>query len=362
MSTTEIRGRSGNAADRRIGAWLFAVCCLPLLAWAEPLSIRVEPPGSEKRAVGNPRWDVFLEGDIDAGAAERVAQELAQIGGDGADVYLASPGGSLMDGVRIGTLLRRLGATTTVGKRGTRSSQLEPGTCLSACSMAFLGGLYRYVPKGSVLGVHRVAATVHTERDFDAGQIVAARVAGYIRDMGVDARLFDRMANAGTDQIYVPGAAELRALHIVNDGREPAEWRSELSADGPSLTATQQTASGAGRAVFTCGNGAVVFHSSYQAGSNAAPIASGQWTHALLIDDVALPLDAPSSIEDADGILNATFDLSPEQARRIAAASSVGHSMQGDRSDPAAMGYRIDIDAAAAKKLQGFMASCAVSR
>ena len=346
----------------RCFAGLIVMICLPLLARAEPLSIRIEPPSAEKRAAFNTRWDVFIEGDIDFGAAERVQQEMAQIGDDGADVYFDSPGGSLMDGMQIGSLLRQMGSTTSVGKHGARSSGIEPGVCFSACSIAFLGGVYRYVPDGSVFGVHRVSRTVRSEQDFDAGQIVAAQISSYIRDMGVNSRLFSLMAGIDRNRIYVIDAAELHSLRIVNDGKQPAEWSAELSAQGPSLVGTQKTANGIGKAIFNCDKGRVVLHSLYQAGGNAAQITSGQWNHSLVVDETALPLDTPDSIEDADGYLSATFALAPDQVRRIIGASSVGHSMQGGRSDPASLGYKIDVDAGAAKKIGGFMASCAAPR
>ena len=353
---------AGKAILRAIGSGIVAICCLPLLASAEPLSIRVEPADSGNGALADTHWNVFLEGEIDVGAAERVRRELAQVGKDGTSVYFDSQGGSLVDGLRIGGLLRRLGAATIVGRRGARSSEIESGICLSACSMAFLGGVYRHVPAGSAFGVHRVATTTHSANDFDAGQIVAARVSGYIREMGIDPRLFERMAGAATDRIYVLSPAELRSLRVEYDGRQPAKWWFESSAQGAELIGAQETTGSMGKAVFSCAGGVVVFHSIYQAGGNAGQIASGQWTHSLTIDDTSLPLDAPSTIEDADDFLLATFDLSPDQARRIIGASSIGHSMQGARGDPTSLGYKIDIDVGAAKRVWGFMESCTAFR
>jgi len=334
---------------------LLALGWLPVPAAADSLTIRVDPPGVEKRAQDNSRWDIYLEGEIEAGAAERVRQELAQIGSDGADVHLDSPGGSLVDGIRIGRLLRSIAATTNVGVQGR-------GRCFSACALAFLGGVYRYVPEGSLYGVHRVATATHSDRDFDAGQIVAAQVAGYIRDMGVDSRLFERMASVGRDQIYVLDAAELRALHVINDGRLPAEWWSDMSAQGPAIAASQQTAEGTSQAEFTCNGGEVVFSSIYPAGDEAEPIAAGQWVHSLVIDGAALPLPAPTSIDGAGGKLNASFNLSADEARRLERASSIGHTMRGNRSAAAARGYTIDVDSGAARRLRQFIESCLAAR
>lgn len=333
------------------------LCCALSPAHAEPLVIQVEPADMGQRTGPNVRWTVFLAGDIDAGSAVRLGQELALIGDDRADVYLDSPGGSLADGMRIGRLLRQLRANTLIGKRGSRGAGIEPGACLSACSIAFLGGVQRYVPEGSVFGVHRVSTTVHSEQDFAAGQIVSAQVSRYISEMGVDSLLFDRMANTDKDRIDILGAAELRALHVADDGRRPAQWRSRFTEQGPSLIGSQQTAEGTEQAVLVCANGKVIFHSIYHAGSSADRLAAEPQVHTLLIDDTALPLDAPSSIEKVNGDLNAAFTLSPDQARRIIGATSIGHLMQGDRSDPS-FAYRIDIDARAGRAVKTFVETC----
>jgi hypothetical protein len=346
--------------SRRLARGLGAACCLPLLAFADPLSIRVDAADGD--GSGGNRWQVFLAGEIDAGAAERVEQELARLGEGGIEVYFNSPGGSLGDAMRIGNLLRRLGARTTVAKRGTVGSGIEPGLCLSACSLAFLGGVYRYVPLGSLYGVHRVAMAEHTDQDFDAGQIVAAQVSNYVRQMGVDSGLVDRMVKAGKNAMYVLDRTELYTLRVANDGRLPAEWSSAMSGREPSLTGSQQTVEGLEKAVFNCDKGVVVFHSLYQAGSNGPLIASGLWNHSLLVDNRSLPLDQPRAIEDDDGTLSAIFDLSPDQARRIIGASSVGHSMQGVAGGTTALGYRIDIDAGATKTVWSFMESCLRAR
>jgi membrane-bound ClpP family serine protease len=82
------------------------LCVATSTALADPLSIRTEPPDADKRAAFNTHWNLYLEGEFDKGAAERVQSALAQIGDAGADVFLDSPGGNLAAGIQVGTLLR----------------------------------------------------------------------------------------------------------------------------------------------------------------------------------------------------------------------------------------------------------------
>jgi len=347
---------ASKRTDCLIGA-IVALCCLPFPAHAESLFIQVEPADAERRTGPDVRWTVFLEGMIDVGAADRLGQELAQLGDDRADIYIDSPGGSLADGMRIGRLLRRVRANTLLGKRGSRNSGIEPGVCLSACSIAFLGGVKRYAPGGSVFGVHRISTAVHSDQDFAAGQIVAAQVSGYIREMGVDSLLFDRMAGTDKDRIYILGASEMHALHVVDDGRRPAQWRSRFTEQGPSLIGYQETEEGKEQAILSCDKGQVIFRSIYQAASNTDGIAIEQQVHSLLINDTALPLDAPSSIEEINGDIDASFALSSDQARRMIGATSIGHLAQGSRSDPP-FAFEIDIDARAGRTGRIFIESC----
>ena len=233
--------------------------------------------------------------------------------------------------------------------------------CLSACAIAFIGGVQRYVPGGSVFGVHRVSATARSSQDFAAGQIVAAQISAYIREMGVDSRLFDRMADTDKDRIYVLGAAELSALHIVDDGRRPAQWRERFTEQGPSLIGSQETAEGIQQAVLACVKGKVMFNSIYRAGSSVDRYVAEQRVHSLLIDDIPMPLSAPTSVDELNGNLRATFALSPDQAHKMIGAASIGHLMQGGRSDPS-FAYKIDVDARAGEAMKEFMDYCGGSR
>lgn len=351
-------GRRGPHSARIALVAILGVCIVRAALAAEPLSIRVEPPDAEKRAVLNDRWDVFLQGAIDAGAARRVSRELEQTGEDGVDVYIDSPGGSLADGMAIGRELRRRGASTTIGKRGSREAAIEPGGCFSACVFVFLGGVYRNMPQGSVMGVHRASTSVHSDKDFDVGQVVAARVSRYVGEMGIDPGLVDRMVLAGKDEIYVLNSAELASLRVVNQGRLPPEWSTEPTGHGQELVGVQRTNEGTGKAVFNCSNGAITLISSYQAGAMAATILTEQWAHALLIDGTPVALDSPKSIEAADGVLTAVFALSADQARSVVGASSIGHIMEGARDEPSSLGYTIDVGAGAAARVRAFMQSC----
>jgi hypothetical protein len=89
-----------------------------------------------------------------AGDATRLTRELMSRSYD--EVWLASGGGNLDEGVGVGEVLRRFQVTVRV----------PPGyRCVSSCTVAFLGGVFRYLDDGATYEVH--AASRFLESDAD---------------------------------------------------------------------------------------------------------------------------------------------------------------------------------------------------
>lgn len=101
------------------------------------------------RATPTPKGVVLLaEGQIQSGEAGRLKAHLqkamAQPGGI-SEVWFNSPGGDSEQGQAMGRVLRTLGVPT----------RIRPGAfCVSACSVAFLGGVFRTVETGGTYTVH----------------------------------------------------------------------------------------------------------------------------------------------------------------------------------------------------------------
>src|SRR5947209_19946303 len=74
--------------------------------------------------------EILAVGFITLESPDEFRAAAGKIGG-AVVVRLASPGGNLVGGLRLGQAVRELGAATTVA-RGSR--------CVSACAYAFLGG------------------------------------------------------------------------------------------------------------------------------------------------------------------------------------------------------------------------------
>ncbi len=346
-----------------------ALLTLSASTTAAEMSVRVEKPDWYKVLSGNSSWYIALDGEIDVGAAGRVAAALTSAGTDGADVYINSPGGNLLEGMRIGRLIRKANASTYIGTlaRDTKSNfagqagiKRVAGHCYSACSLAFLGGVYRYATDGDEYGVHRFSSTASpTSVDLDTGQIVAAAIGAYIREMDVDPALFTLMVEHGKQNIRLLSTSELARLNVANNGREKAEWSLEVVEGGQYLRGVQNTVFGQGKAVLLCEKGRIYYYSFYQSGNERAKsIARGGWYHSLLVDGNTVPLPDSIQAKASGEEISAEFPLTREQVLSIAASSKVGHAMQLARDAPTFVGYQIDIPTTASRRVGTFLRNC----
>ena len=340
-------------------------------AHAGTMTIRVESPDSFKVLSQIPRVNIFLEGEIDAGAPARLAPVLKRAEETGADVYLDSPGGSLLAGMEIGRMLRRAGANTHVGSAvmkkpdprypGAQLMESLPGGCYSSCALAYLGGVYRYINDGSRYGVHRFSSDARPgPTDLESAQVISAAVGAYIREMGAAPEVFDLMVQAGNDAIRVLTPTELTRLNVINNGRMAPEWSIEAIEGAQYLRGFQDTVHGYGKAVFACSSNGAVLMSFYEAGSKRAnEIESGHWEHSLLLGTTMTPLPAPDKISVIGDEIQTQFDLDNIQVQAIASSSSFGHAMQLSREAPVFVGYQIDIpQGKTSQKFGSFLRNC----
>ncbi len=324
------------------------------------LRISVVPPGLYEIASSSNEWNIYLDGVIEPGAEKRVERELSRISDSVIQVHLNSPGGDFLTGIRLGRLFREKSAWTNISRQGS-SAMPNPGECYSACAMAYLGGYYRFVTKGSKYGVHRTwKNSASTESDLDMGQIISAAASAYIREMGADGGLLDLIVSAGKNELYFLNEAEQKKLRVTNGGRAPAEWSLQLSQGLYYLRGVQDTMYGQGKFLLYCTKQGLAVHSIYEAGSaKSSSIANGEWFHSLLIDSRTVPLGKPSRIKDNHGFLNASFLLSPQQIKKISLArESIGHAMQVTREAPTFVGYRVDLNVDTSNKLRDFISTC----
>lgn len=154
--------------------------------------------------VVDPGW-IALEGEIDAGYAERAMRRIEAAGARG--VVLTSHGGSLGEAMALGRYIRRAGLHTAVD-----------GDCASACVAIFIAGRERRLGPDARVGVHR---TTSAGDDFAGGQRLVAEVARYTAEMGVDPELALAAAETPSWRIRWLTRSEMEAWGVLV-GQPPA--------------------------------------------------------------------------------------------------------------------------------------------
>ena len=194
-----------------------------------------------------------LTGMIETPDADRLRSELVklrQAGGDRNDgplavLELSSKGGNLLEGIKIGYLLREFGVATLV-RHGD--------ACLSACALAFLGGTgrrqgasaepARILEIGGQVGFHNFSVNVAwvlsetrsdpargIARGFDLARAGAAQMMRYVTDMGVSPGFVAGLVALPPEQWqYVETAADFLDLGIEPRGTWPSAGRLEVQA------------------------------------------------------------------------------------------------------------------------------------
>lgn len=156
-------------------------------------------------------------GTIDPGAAGRFAQQVADYGDYIKTVALDSPGGSVVDALAIGKLIREKGFTTSVARGAL---------CASSCPLVFAGGKERLANEGSAVGVHQIyAATAAgqsiTSRLAAAGnamsdaQTLTAEISRYLTEMGIAPEVWLRALETPPNRLTYFNATEMVSLKLA---------------------------------------------------------------------------------------------------------------------------------------------------
>lgn len=163
------------------------------------MTFDAKPPDARNPLLAGTAWTIHATGMIDEGAPSRLKSLMAD-----RDIplqsylYLDSGGGNLMAAIELGRVIRDHRLHTYVGN----SDRNEVVPCLSACTLAYLGGYFRFYLSNAAFGVHRFffPDEIDSASANAVSQVIAAQVVGYMREMGADPELFTEMTKAGSQR------------------------------------------------------------------------------------------------------------------------------------------------------------------
>ena len=199
--------------------------------------------------------NIYASGPIQVGDAERFAAFVRDRGLDSARVVFNSPGGSLVEGIKLGRLIRRLGFDTAIGSANT-SAEVPPSTiCASACAYAFAGGVLRFVPENGTLGLHQFRSERGPGVTEGAAQTVSGLLVSYLSEMGVDAKAFALAAVTDPEEVVWLSSQEAESLGFANNGVLPTTADVKIANMRPYLRLAQTKPELELRVLITCMDG-----------------------------------------------------------------------------------------------------------
>lgn len=338
-------------------------------AWAAPIS-----PGANVSVVypsleGTANFqipEIRLDGLITAGTVETVRKLAGEIPKAGnqlvrAILVLHSQGGDLVAGIHLGRAARELGLSTMVGKPKGEYGQRVAGECLSACVMAFAGGVFRFSSEKDVLGVHRFDADIPRSTDLDVGQIMSAAISNHIIEMDISPLLLDRIVRAGPDSMNVLDNKDAIAMRLVNNGVLPPIWNIEGRSGIIYLKGEQTTQAGVGKLIFGCGRDRSISMSSlFAPGPIAKTILETTSSYGLIAGSKVQMVELDSPAEMQGNFIMSLFKPTPGQLGSLLNGQTIGFTYQASDKDTPIYGFRVQI-LENRELIQSFILHCSAS-
>jgi hypothetical protein len=198
---------------------------------------------------------IYAEGEISEGTSEQFAAFVQREGIDHARVILNSPGGSLIEGIKLGRVIRALGFDTGIG---VYTPDYDPNAnsdsiCASACAYSFAGGVSRFLDDSSGrLGLHQFYGNSADDVSGELAQQISGLLVTYLDEMGVDAKAFAVSTTVNRDGMVWLSPNDARTLRFANNGSELPTAEIKLSQMQPYLRIQQNHHNVTTRVLFLC--------------------------------------------------------------------------------------------------------------
>ena len=296
---------------------------------------------------------MHIEGDIVEGDAERIRQLISSsVTAKQRGIFFAfdSPGGNLMEGVRIGRAIAERPEYTT-SLVGTPDN--PRAICASACIFAFLGAVTREKGPSGQIGLHQFSLpgnSLSGDEAIGLSQQISAILTTYLTQRGASVEIFNRMVLTPPGEINWVSDTTLADLGIL--GGKAIRQDSEFINNGGQVALKMGfiSTSGEQTLVLGCNNPGV-----YVVASILALDDYGSFSDvALILDDMRVQ---PAHIE-VIGFENRRvvllFVITPEIAVAATQAAQIG-SYYFDDDLEGWVGNMLDIDQT---KLTDLVSTC----
>ena len=181
---------------------VFAFACAVAACWSASAADLTTTPSRENRTI------VLLNGELAEGDASRLRDIIkgsTSAGRPVSGIRLNSPGGSLLEGVRLAGIIQSSKIATVVA---------AGATCAAACFVAFIAGNQKFVSATAAVGVPGAANKFGQDA---AGEIPA--IVRVVKEMGLLDAIVEKMLATREDEISWLTHDDLRAMGATTTGR-----------------------------------------------------------------------------------------------------------------------------------------------
>jgi len=167
----------------------------------------------------------------------------------GTIVLLNSQGGDLSTGIRLGQIIRQKNFNTRVGQTQEQPASIIkiPGSCLSSCALAFLGGVERQLDAQDELGFYPLQSTKKSSSKISEEDLVKAlaNIDRYLMQMNISGKLLEQMMRTETASPLLINQTIARTLNIENASKgELNPWRVQHLDNGIVIAITSEKQNG----------------------------------------------------------------------------------------------------------------------
>lgn len=178
----------------------------PMDVLRQPLEVKLGSGGA-----------LMVTGTIMPGSATIFAEQVEAFAEYIKSVDLSSPGGSVVDALEMGRLIREKGFATSVA---------AGALCASSCPLVYAGGAERIASPVSAIAVHQIYAAAPSDSSMAArlaaagsamsdAQTMTAEISRYLIDMGVDPEVWLRALETPPDRLSYFSADDLIRLKLA---------------------------------------------------------------------------------------------------------------------------------------------------
>lgn len=250
-------------------------------------------------------------------------------------VYIDSEGGDVDAAIGIGRLIRKHWFSCSVGRYMIDTDVIPsaifprkfvPGLCMSAATLMYIGGRLRYFKNDSTFGIHQFSFRNPSPDNIAHSQVLSARIAVYMEEMGVSSRFLEISSSTASTAINRLPEEQLKELGIVTGGQTEAEWTTHSRNNTLYVRGERDSLFGHHKVMLCYARGAgFIFWAVIESQGREAEL-TGFGAVEVVINGEETRLDISKRCDRAviGNYVNVVSRISEEEAKKIAFSDSFG--------------------------------------